>query len=392
MLADGRYKDNRIPPKGFDLATATPRISEPVWHGASDPGYFSAQEYAGGYDDISLSDYPQVNFPSNAASVEVILYYQGTSREYVEFLRDEINGNQNMTLPESAYIIQTDPFFAQLKEWGNTIWKLWEHNHGLSQTTTPEHGPVEGIVPFMMAQATVSGDAPCTPPASTLLSANPGDTEVTLGWSDESADPNVTGYKAYYDQAGKALLVAEVGLTTTYPDTGLTNGQEYCYKVTALYDCDAVPDAESGYSNILCATPANPGQTVYAGVDVIETGKWITSGKGKNQTTNFELTASFNAGDEVVIRAYVVDEGDIPLADATVEIVINDDSGTPVASLLAGPSDADGMSEAAWQTQRPNKKGIGGTPQGLYRAVTNNVTASGYVWDGVTTFAQFEIQ
>ena len=44
-----------------------------------------------------------------------------------------------------------------------------------------------------MAQATVRGDAPCTPPVPTLLSAAPGDTEVTLGWSDESADTGVTG-------------------------------------------------------------------------------------------------------------------------------------------------------------------------------------------------------
>jgi hypothetical protein len=153
VLADGRYKDNRIPPKGFDLTKATLRLSEPVWHGVSDTGYFSDQEYAGGFDDISLSDYPQVNFPNNAALVEVTLYYQGTSREYVEFLRDEINGDQNRTLPTEAYIIQSDPFFAQLMEWGNTVWQLWEHNRTAG---------VEGIVPFVMAQETAGPDFTCS--------------------------------------------------------------------------------------------------------------------------------------------------------------------------------------------------------------------------------------
>ena len=30
-----------------------------------------------------------------------------------------------------AYIIQTDPFFAKLKAWGDTAWKLWDHNKQL---------------------------------------------------------------------------------------------------------------------------------------------------------------------------------------------------------------------------------------------------------------------
>jgi len=384
VLATGRYKDNRIPPKGFDLARATPRISEPVWHGTSDPGYFSSQEYAGGYDDISLSAYPQVNFPSNAAAVDVTLYYQGTSREYIEFLRDEINGDQNQTLPASAYIIQTDDFFTQLKEWGNTIWQLWEHNHATG---------VEGIVPFMMAQATVSGQAPCTPPIPTLLSATPGDGQVTLTWQEIPGDPAVLGYNLYYDQAGKAQFIATLSdpAANNHVDPGLTNGQEYCYTVTSLYDCDGdgTSDAESGFSNILCATSTNPGQTVYAGVDTMRTGRWVTSGKGKNQTTEFVVTETFDAGDEVVIQAHVVDEGGVPLGDATVEIIINDAGGTP---LLTDASDASGWAEASWQTQKPNKKGQGGTPAGNYQAVTNNVTVSGYVWDGVMTIAPVTIQ
>ncbi|HSO26811.1 MAG TPA: hypothetical protein VLS48_01990, partial [Anaerolineales bacterium] len=118
-LATGRYKDNRIPPVGFDSAAASERLAEPVWHGASDPAYFTAEEYAGGYDAVTLQ------LPQGAQRVEINLYYQITSREYMEFLRDEINGEGNLTLssptlagePE-AYIVQTDPHFRQLKAWG----------------------------------------------------------------------------------------------------------------------------------------------------------------------------------------------------------------------------------------------------------------------------------
>ncbi len=142
VLATGRYKDNRIPPQGFDIGNASQRLCEPVWHGQSDPNYFTAEEYAGGFDEVEHIITP------GADRVVVTLYYQGTSREYVEFLRDEINGEAN-TLPGSAYIIQTDPFFDNLRAWGDAIWDLWYHNHGLDGNERL----VEGIVPVEMASA-----------------------------------------------------------------------------------------------------------------------------------------------------------------------------------------------------------------------------------------------
>ena len=85
------------------------------------------------------------------ARVEVVLNYQTTSREYMEFLRDEINGTGHLTLPDpnpgtptinEAYIVQTDPFFTQLKAWGDTLWQLWLHNKDLP-----------GAAPVVMTQA-----------------------------------------------------------------------------------------------------------------------------------------------------------------------------------------------------------------------------------------------
>jgi hypothetical protein len=333
-------------------------------------------EYAGGYDDVSLT------IPAGADALEVNLYYQTTSREYIEFLRDEINGTGNLTLSSpapsgetQAYIVQNDPFFAQLAAWGDTIWNLWTYNMN-----------VEGAAPFLMTQATV-GDpgGGCAAPTPTMLQATPGNQEVTLTWTEILGDPNIVGYRLYYDQAGKAQLVADINSTpfNTYTDVGLTNGQEYCYKVTTYYDATC----ESGFSNILCATPENQGQTTDpAGVDTLETGYY--SGKGKNQSWNGSTL--FTAGDVVTVRARVLDGvTGLPIANATVEIVIG---GPETTTLNTGPSDADGWAEATWQTQKPNKKGQGGTTPGLYTATTTNVTASGYHWDGVTTSTTFTIQ
>jgi hypothetical protein len=154
VLADGRSKDNRIPPRGFDIAGAAARHSEPVnpATGLTDPGYFTTAEYAGGYDDTT------VNLVPGATRVDVTLYYQGTSREFVEFLRDEINGSGGtLSSPTPsgepvAYIAQTDPFFSKVKAWGNTIWELWRHNHGLDGSGNA----VPGIVPVVMTSSSVT--------------------------------------------------------------------------------------------------------------------------------------------------------------------------------------------------------------------------------------------
>jgi len=129
-LATDRYKDNRIPPKGFDTTEMYTRFVQPRWEGEDAPDYFTPEEYAGGYDDVTIPK------PSGTAAWNVTLNYQTTSREYIEFLRDEINGNATtLSSPTpsgepEAYIVQSDPFFANLKGWGNAIWDLWLHNDG----------------------------------------------------------------------------------------------------------------------------------------------------------------------------------------------------------------------------------------------------------------------
>jgi hypothetical protein len=347
-------KDNRIPPYGMDYEEARKRNALPV----------PADQYGGTlggtydyFDEVSL------NPPSGAKSATIDLLYQPTSWEYIQFLYLANNGLNAFLANEGAYMLEA---------WLNT---------GMAE-------------PYVMASATWRSEGgECSPPAPTLLSATPGNSQVTLTWQEIPGDPSVLGYRVYYDQAGKAQLVTELldPAANQHIDTDLTNGQEYCYKVTSLYDCDGdeVFDLESAFSNILCAVPTNPGQTLFAGVDTIRTGKWVKEGKGKNATTTFELTQSFTAGDGVVIQARAVNEDLVALRDATVEISIKDTNGDTLTTLLTGPSDADGWAEATWQTQKPNKKGRGGTPPGVYSAETTGVTVSGYVWDSVMTSTTF---
>lgn len=130
LLATGPWKDNRIPPKGFDTAVAAERLSLPYRDGSPDPALFTSDEYAGGYDDVAIA------MPAGAVGFRATLYYQTTSKEYVEFLRDEINGSgRTLAVPTPAgaavaYIAQSDPFFVSLRDWGRAMWDLWLHNGG----------------------------------------------------------------------------------------------------------------------------------------------------------------------------------------------------------------------------------------------------------------------
>ena len=233
--------------------------------------------------------------------------------------------------------------------------------------------------PHVMATATWGNVQQCQATTPTLKSATPGNTEVSLSWL---AEAGVSGYNVYMDQAGKSVFVDTL-LDTTFTHTGLTNGSEYCYKVTSY-----TADCESAASNIVCAIPNNQGQA-RAGA-TLSTGLHQTTGKGKNKVVVFVETSVFAAGDAVTVRATVRDQATgLPVPNATVNIDI---TGPETMALVTGPSDANGVAEAAWQTQAPNRKGQGGTTPGSYSATTSNVVAAGYSWDGVMTTTTFTLQ
>jgi hypothetical protein len=74
VLNDTIYSDNRIPPRGFTNSNFISIQSEPVDYTYADGQYWDETVY---------------NLPFIPDSVEVILYYQTTSKEFIEFLRDE---------------------------------------------------------------------------------------------------------------------------------------------------------------------------------------------------------------------------------------------------------------------------------------------------------------
>jgi hypothetical protein len=107
VLNNQIYSDNRIPPRGFTNANFAAIQSPPVGYSYADGRY---------WDD---TDYP---VPEGTARAEVRLYYQSTSRELVEFMRDENHTNDWGTRLYNAWVAQGEstPELMAVASWDNT--------------------------------------------------------------------------------------------------------------------------------------------------------------------------------------------------------------------------------------------------------------------------------
>jgi hypothetical protein len=85
VLNNKIFKDTRIPPRGFTNAAFAEFGGAPVGASYADGQYWSDSAYS---------------IPAGARSAEVRLYYQSTSKEFIEFLRDE---NHTNTVGQELY-------------------------------------------------------------------------------------------------------------------------------------------------------------------------------------------------------------------------------------------------------------------------------------------------
>ncbi len=92
-LNDTVYFDNRIPPRGYQLSTFTEHQAQPVGYSYADGQYWDETNYV---------------LPSGVDSVEVIVWYQVASKQFIEFARTE---NQN------------NPY--DWNSWGDKVYEDW---------------------------------------------------------------------------------------------------------------------------------------------------------------------------------------------------------------------------------------------------------------------------
>lgn len=136
VLNNKIYEDNRIPPRGFTNAAFAAFGGAPVGHTYADNQHWDETPYT---------------IPAGAARAEVRLFYQSTSKEFVEFLRDENTTNTK----------------------GQEMYDLWNNNGKCppelmaeAQWTAPQiefagvTGATPGIESATLSWAAASGGSP----------------------------------------------------------------------------------------------------------------------------------------------------------------------------------------------------------------------------------------
>ena len=106
---------------------------------------------------------------------------------------------------------------------------------------------------YAMELATFKGSAPSGPPPTpTGLTAIAGNSQVSLTWNTSAGAASYNLYRSVNGGAYSQLNTSPI-TTTSYTDSGLTNGTPCCYEATAVNS-----SGESAKSSPACATPQPP--------------------------------------------------------------------------------------------------------------------------------------
>ncbi|NIO27665.1 MAG: T9SS type A sorting domain-containing protein [Candidatus Latescibacteria bacterium] len=193
VLNDTIYNDNRIPPRGFTNSAYDSIQSPPVNYTYLDGQY---------WDDTEFS------VPAEAALVVATLYYQATSKEYVEFLQTE----------------------NQTNNWGNILYDLWN--------TTGKAAPVAMATERYQIQAIEDNQPPTAP--SNLTATAVSSAQIDLAWDASTDNFSVAGYNVYRDGVQVATTI-----DPAYADTRLQPSTTYSYYVTAFDEAGNISTASN---------------------------------------------------------------------------------------------------------------------------------------------------
>jgi fibronectin type 3 domain-containing protein len=225
------------------------------------------------YGSITFS-FPQLN---KERDIEAVRLSSGSTS-------DDTPGYVKKAAGEEIFDRNSDPMTAQylLVEYGDDNWRGGESNT-LHLTVTPQEIGTFDVYAratfginneFVSTPATASTTDQQQWPverftlevveprvaAPTDLTANAGESDVTLSWS-ASADSNVAGYNVYrstrlFNTPGEATKLNSDPLPNlSYIDNNVTEATSYVYRVTAV----AADDTESGLSDAANATVGGGG-------------------------------------------------------------------------------------------------------------------------------------
>ncbi|HME50863.1 MAG TPA: fibronectin type III domain-containing protein, partial [Candidatus Lokiarchaeia archaeon] len=159
-----------------------------------------------------------------------------------------------------------------------------------------------------MAESARSTEANATPRtipwAPILNTAAPGNSQVVLAWTAPASNGGsaITGYNVYQGTTpGNETLLASLGAVLTYTSTGLTNGQIYYYKVSAVNAA-----GEGARSTELSATPATVPSAPLSLTEILENVQaflnWAApASNGGSAITGYKVYMGTTSGGETLL-------------------------------------------------------------------------------------------
>jgi fibronectin type 3 domain-containing protein len=191
-----------------------------------------------------------------------------------------ITSTMRFTRTGSFSVYQDSVLQITLQAGRNSIVLLAVTDHGISRVDT-------------MAVSSAAASSPAGP---TNLTATPGSGTVRLSWTGSAG---ATSYNIYRgpvsDGEAIAAIASTTGSTTTFADSGLTNGTTYFYNVAAVNRVGTSPD-----SNEVSVIPVNNGPpSIPGGVSARGgNGQVTVSWNASSGATSYNVFRSTTSGGE----------------------------------------------------------------------------------------------
>ncbi|MCF7674406.1 MAG: cytochrome c family protein [Akkermansiaceae bacterium] len=273
VLNNKIYSDNRIPPRGFTNEAFATFGGAPVGHSYADGQHWDDTPYT---------------IPAGTKRAEVSLFYQSTSREFVEFLRDE---NRTNSKGQEMYDLWAANGKCPPTLMAEAGWQapsldfagLAEGSAGIESAALAWPAATGGVQPvtYRIYQATISGGQEFGAPvlSTTELSA-----------SVAPLDAGTTTPQTYYfvvraaDAAGASETNTVEIAVTPLPDPakdqdgdGMANGLESQYGFNPFDPADALADNDGDGLQNLAETALGSDPTDAADTH-LPTSEWVGTG------------------------------------------------------------------------------------------------------------------
>lgn len=253
VLNNKVFKDNRIPPRGFTNANFAAFGGAPVNYSYADGDYWDDTYYG---------------IPAGTAYVECALYYQSTSKEFVEFLRDENNEpspnkgdmiynlwSENGKCP--PVLMASSSLYLDLVVHttvipGGQVDSPWSETFSAGGGTAPYTWNMTGAIPsglILSPDGTLAG----TPTAA-------GDYHFTVEVTDSSASPHSVS-KSFMLSISNAPAAAANLVAVALSDSQIELSWDDLAGNEDGYVVQHSPDGTTGWVNLVTLSAGSTGHT-----------------------------------------------------------------------------------------------------------------------------------